>query len=897
MNVHSGRSWVTRKRTPLSLVPINAVWLDTATPEWNTPPNVSVASNRLSVMVPSPELRSTIDVYQISNPSTGNYNPTLPDCSRDPLCSHAVCDTSLSVSDRAAALVSSLTLQEKIDNVQGSASGVPRLGIPSYQWDSEALHGVADSTGVLFQTPLGVNFSSATSFPAPLSIAASFDDPLTGEIASVIATEARAFVNGGYAGLSYMTPNLNGYRDPRWGRGMETPGEAVLVIQNYVKNLIPGLQGGLNPQYKKIIATCKHYAAYDIETGRNGNDLNPTQQDLAEYYSLGFKTCVRDAKAGAVMCSYNAVNGIPSCGNRYLLQNVVREHWGFSEPHNVVIGDCGAVYNIYDPHFYVSGMAQAAAIALNAGTDIDCGPVAYDFLNESIPTNLTTERALDQALTRAYSSLLQAGYFDNPAEYASYSWADVNTQASQQLTYQSALEGIVLLKNDGTLPLPKVLNNVVVIGPMANATTQMQGDYYGTPPYFVTPVQAFQNKASGVQYQIGTLTNTTSTANFSAAINAAQNSDYIIYVGGIDLTVEYEGHDRTTIEWPGNQLDLIQELSALGKTLIVVQLGGGQVDDSNLLNNTGVNGLVWAGYPGQDGGSAIYDVITGVQSVAGRLPVTQYPGDYINEVSMFDMNLRPVGGSPGRTFVWYTGTPVFPFGYGLHYTNFSVSWASKPATSYNIGSLGNSATRNKQRATSNSELLDWPSYTTFEGPYLDLEPFIDISVNIKNTGGNANLASDYVGLLFISTTNGGPSPYPNKELAAYGRLHNIPVGSTEKLTFSLTLDNIARTDVDGNRYVYPGDYTLTLDYDSKISFNFTLTGEKKLIDTFPAELSNITASEYLGCYPSAQKVLSISASLPSSSDLNYPQLCVNTCADLGHQYSGVKEKYTSIRSP
>lgn len=193
-----------------------------------------------------------IDIYKISNPSTAAYNPVLPDCTRDPLCSNDVCDSSLSVADRAAALVGALTLQEKINNVQGSAAGVSGLQIPSYEWDSEGLHGVADSTGVRFETPLGVNFSSATSFPMPLSIAASFDDLLTIEIAKFIGTEAQGFVNGGHAGLAYMTPNLNGYRDPRWGRGMETPGEAVLVIQNYVKSLVPELQGGVNPKYNAL---------------------------------------------------------------------------------------------------------------------------------------------------------------------------------------------------------------------------------------------------------------------------------------------------------------------------------------------------------------------------------------------------------------------------------------------------------------------------------------------------------------------------------------------------------------------------------------------------------------------------------------------------------------------
>jgi beta-D-xylosidase 4 len=549
--------------------------------------------------------------------------------------------------------------------------------------------------------------------------------------------------------------------------------------------------------------------------------------------------------------------------------------------------------NVYNPHHYVSGMAEAAAVSLNAGTDIDCGPVAYNFLNESIPANMTTDRALDQALTRAYSALIQAGYFDNPPEYASISWSDVNTASSQKLAYKSALEGIVLLKNDDSLPLSKTLSRVAVIGPMANATIQMQGDYYGTPPYFVTPLSAFQDRSSSVQYELGTLTNTTSSVNFTSAIAAAKSSDYIIYVGGIDLSIEYEGHDRPRIDWPGNQIDLINQLASLGKKLIVVQFGGGQVDDAALLNNTGVNGILWAGYPGQEGGNAIYDAITGAQSVAGRLPVTQYPADYVNEVSIFNMNLRPGTANPGRTYVWYTGDPVLPFGYGLHYTNFSVSWAMTPATSYDIGSLGDGPIRTP--SASDQPSLDSPSFNAFQGTYLDLLPFINISVNVENTGGKANLASDYVGLLFISTKNGGPSPYPNKELASYVRLHKIPVGFTQQLTFSLTLDNIARTDVNGNRYVYPGDYKLSLDFDSKITFNFTLTGTKKLMDAFPVQLSNITAYEYLGYFPSPQQTLSIPAPLRASDSSNSPQLCVNACARLGYGYSGVQQKYVESR--
>jgi beta-D-xylosidase 4 len=816
---------------------------------------------------------------------------TLPDCTRDPLCSNPVCDTSLSIADRAAGLVTVLTLQEKINSSQGYASEISRLGIPSYKWDAEALHGVANSYAVSFQSPLGVNFSSATQFPAPLTIAAAFDDSLTGQIASVIGSEARAFINGGYSYFAFMTPNINPFRDPRWGRGMETPGEDIRVIQGYTRNLIPGLQGGLNPTYNQIIATCKHYAAYDIEDGRNGIDLNPTLQDLAEFYSIGFKTCIRDVHAGATMCSYNAVDGIPSCGNRFLLQNVIREHWGYSRPSDMIISDCGAVVNIYDPHHYVpgendTGMAQAAAIALNAGTDIDCGPVAYDFLNMSIPLNMTTEAALDQALGRSFGALIKAGYFDNPSEYASLSWADVNKPASQQLSYQSAVEGTVLLKNDGTLPLPSSLKNVALIGPYVNATEQMQADYFGTPPFFITPLAEFQNKTSNFQWNEGTLINTTSTTNFSAAINIAKNADYIIYLGGIDTTIEIEGKDRTNITWPGNQLDLIGELAALGKKLIVVQFGAGQLDDTVLLNNKTVNAVVWAGYPGPFGGKAIYDVLTGAQSIAGRLPTTQYPADYVNNLSIYDMNLRPGTNNPGRTYVWYTGNPVLPFGYGLHYTNFSASWDSTPKTSYSISSFLPSSSNTTILPPSAQELLNWPAYNSNGGSYLDLLPFINVTVDVRNTG---KVTSDYVGLLFISTKNAGPSPYPNKWLASYGRLHNISAGSTQKLTFSLTLDNIARTDTDGNRYVYPGDYTFALDYDSQITFNFTFTGTAALIDTFPTPASNVTAFEYVGCYSTPQKTLSVTA----QSSSNDPQSCVDACKELSYQYSGVQQRYVN----
>ena len=812
--------------------------------------------------------RCSINIYKISNP---NPDPQpLNHCLTSPLCENGVCDTSLSIKARAAALVDAMTLEEKAANVQNTASGSPRLGLPSYQWWNEGLHGVAGSPGVTFQTPLGSNFSSATSFPMPILMSAAFDDPLINSVATIVSTEARAFYNFGNAGLDFWTPNINPFRDPRWGRGMETPGEDIYHIQNYVYNLVTGLQGGLDPEQKKVISTCKHFAAYDIEQTRTSNDLNPTQQDLSEFYLPGFKTCARDAKAGAIMCSYNAVDGVPSCASRYLLQEVLREYYDFSAPYNWVTSDCDAVDNIFNGHSYVSSDTEAAAVALNAGTDLDCG-TTYADLTSAIQQNMTTEAMLDQALIRLYSSLVQVGYF-TPGEYTDLDWADVGTPAAQALALQAAEEGITLLKNDGVLPLSsKISGSVAVIGPWANATTQMQGNYQGTAPFLISPLSAFQSTWSDVIYEEGTEVNSADTSGFAAAISAANASDVIVYLGGIDTSIEAEGMDRTTIVWPGNQLTLIGQLAALNKPLVVVQCGGGQIDDSALISNAGVNALVWAGYPGQSGGTAINNVLIGISPPAGRLPITQYPAEYATNVSIFDMNLRPDKPSfPGRTYKWYNDTPVYPFGYGLHYTNFSFSWESTLARSYDIETLVRNAA----------------------GPYTENAAFDTVVVNVKNIGGLVRLDSDYVGLLFISTQNGGPPPYPNKELVSYNRLHNIPVGSTQRLSLPLTLGALTRADTDGNLYIYPGKYTLALDIDGVLTLDFSLTGQAMLVSAFPQNQPNVVSMEYLGCYTDFTYKRGVSHTLagaqPNLSERNYPQLCADTCSGLGYVLSGVE---------
>ncbi|KAG6919306.1 hypothetical protein DXG01_007439 [Tephrocybe rancida] len=738
---------------------------------------------------------------------------TFPDCVNGPLKSNGVCNTTLDPRSRAEALVGLFTVPELINNTINSSPGVPRLGILNYEWWSEALHGLASPHGASF-TSSG-NYSSATSFPQPILMGAAFDDPLIHSIASTISTEARAFNNAGRAGLDFWTPNINPFKDPRWGRGQETPGEDALHLAQYVRALIDGLQGGVDPPQLKVAADCKHFAAYDIESSRTSFDAQVSMQDLSEYYLAPFQACVRDAKVASVMCSYNSVNGIPSCANSYLLQTVLREHWGFGED-RWVTSDCDAVNNIFNTHHYAATYPEAVAEALKAGTDIDCGSTYATYLPAAYNQSLITRADLEQALVRQYTSLVRLGYFDPAASqpYRRLTWADVNTPSSQTLAYTAALEGIVLLKNTGTLPLAPSIKKLAVIGPWANATLGMQGNYHGVAPFLVSPVQGATAAGYNVTFVWGTDIAGTSTDGFAAAVQAAQAADAVVYAGGIDLTVEREGADRSSITWPGNQLDLIAALEGVGKPLVVVQFGGGQVDDTVLKASSSVNAILWAGYPGQSGGTALFDIISGKASPSGRLPITQYPASYTTQVKLQDMTLKPSSTSPGRTYKWYTGTPVYEFGHGLHYTTFNVSWAKTPASQYNIPTL-----------VAPGVALDTP---------LDLAPLDTFQVAVTNTG---TVTSDYVALLFANSTS-GPAPHPNKQLVSYAHLHGIAAGATGSASLAVTLGAIARADEKGNMWVYNGTYQLNVDTGPvRLTHQFELVGASVQISTWPQDPS------------------------------------------------------------
>ncbi|CEL10075.1 Putative Exo-1,4-beta-xylosidase xlnD [Aspergillus calidoustus] len=742
-------------------------------------------------------------------------NMSFPDCTSGPLSQNLVCDRSASPHARATALVSLFTFEELVNNTGNTGFGVPRLNLPNYQVWGEALHGVGRAT---FRDQ--GDFSWATSFPMPISTMAALNKTLIKQIGEIVSTQLRAYSNAGLGGIDVYSPNINTFRHPVWGRGQETPGEDPFLASVFGYEYITALQGSSpdSEENLKIIATAKHFAGYDIESWRNhsrlGNDVQITQQDLSEYYMPPFITAARDARVRSVMCSYNAVNGLPSCANKFFLQTLLRETFAFVED-GYVSGDCGAVYNVWNPHGYADDEAAASAASIRAGTDIDCGTSYQFYLEDSLSEEMLSRAEIERGVVRLYASLIRAGYFDGPdAPYRDISWGDVLETDGWDIAYEAAVEGIVLLKNaEGTLPLSPEIRSVAVIGPWANVTTELQGNYFGPAPYLISPLAAFESSDLQVHYAFGTNVSSSSDSGFDAALTAARDADAILFFGGIDNTIEAEAMDRDNITWPGNQLDLIAQLSQLHKPLIVTTLGGGQIDSSTLKENPNVHALLWAGYPGQSGGHAIADVITGKRAPAGRLVTTQYPANYAETFSALDMSLRPneTSGNPGQTYMWYTGEAVYEFGHGLFYTTFAES----------------------ANATDGGVLDIQELVTASHDGYGRVEQatLLNFTVTVRNTG---KTTSDYTGLVFANTT-AGPEPRPKKWVVGFDRLGAIEAGEEKVFNVPVTIDSVARTDEKGNRVLYPGKYELALNNERSVVVGFELKGDEVVLLAWPEE--------------------------------------------------------------
>ncbi|KAK3032668.1 hypothetical protein RJ639_036732 [Escallonia herrerae] len=603
----------------------------------------------------------------------------------------AFCDSSLPYDVRAKDLVDRMTLAEKVRQLGDTAYGVARLGLPKYEWWSEALHGLSNvgqsgSKATFFDDIV----PGATSFPTVILATASFNESLWKTIGQAVSTEARAMYNLGHAGLTYWSPNVNVVRDPRWGRTLETPGEDPFTVGTYASNYVRGLQDvegtenatDLDSRPLKVSACCKHYAAYDVDNwlgvDRYRFDARVREQDMVETFLRPFEMCVKDGDVSSVMCSYNRVNGLPTCADPKLLKDIIRGEWKL---HGYINSDCDSIEVIMDDQKWLSDEPEdAVAQVLRAGLDLDCGNYYTDYTGNAVAQGKVREADIDRALRNLYVVLLRLGFFDGSPQYKSLGKDDVCSKEHIDLATEAARQGIVLLKNNETLPLDhKKVKTLAVVGPHANATDIMIGNYAGVPCQFTSPIDGFAKYAQ-VKYKMGC--GDVACKNDSLvfpAMQAAKKADATIVVVGLDLTVEAESLDRTDFLLPGYQTQLINQVSAVAKgPVILVVMSAGGVDISFAKDDPNIKAILWAGYPGEEGGQAIADVVFGKYNPGGRLPVTWFFNNYTDMLPMTSLPLRPIDslGYPGRTYKFFNGSTVYPFGYGLSYTQFSYKLLS-----------------------------------------------------------------------------------------------------------------------------------------------------------------------------------------------------------------------------
>lgn len=660
---------------------------------------------------------------------------------------------SLSPTERAADLVSRLTLEEKITLMQNNSSAVKRLGIKPYEWWNEALHGVARN-------------GLATVYPQAIGMGASFNDTLLYQVFTSISDEARVKYRQAreagnykrYTGLTFWTPNINIFRDPRWGRGQETYGEDPYLTSRMGLSVVNGLQGPQNTKYNKTHACAKHYAVHSgPEWNRhsfNAENINP--RDLWETYLPAFQDLVIQGNVKEVMCAYNRFEGDPCCGSDRLLINILRNEWNYK---GLVVSDCGAIDNFYfkGRHETHKNKADASAAAVLSGTDLECGR-SYTGLISAVKEGLINESAIDQSLCRLMKARFELGEMDDTTPWDQLPDSLLSCHAHQQLALQMARESMTLLQNyKNILPLDKEMT-VALIGPNANDSVMQWANYNGFPVHTITLLEGLTQylpqerliyiPQKNIEVQKYPWVNYYPN-DIQAVINQAAKADVIIYAGGISASLEgeemdvdaegFRGGDRTTIELPNVQRKLVKALKATGKPIVFVNFSGcamGLQPESQICD-----AILQAWYPGQAGGTAIAEVLFGDYNPAGRLPITFYKKD--NQLPDFeDYNMQ------GRTYRYLNYEPLYPFGHGLSYTTFSYS-----------------------------------------------TPFIEngkLKVKVTNSG---NYNGDEVIQLYIKRYDDPDGPL--KTLRGFQRIH-IPAGQTSEVSFPLTSDTFTWWDKDSN---------------------------------------------------------------------------------------------------
>ena len=567
---------------------------------------------------------------------------------------------------RARELVSKMTLEEKASQLLYNAPGIERLGIHPYNWWNEALHGVARS-------------DVATVFPQAIGLGATFDPELIREVAEIISTEARAKNNetkkqgdfGIYKNLTFWSPNINIFRDPRWGRGQETYGEDPFLTASVGCSFVKGLQG--DGEFLKTAACAKHFAVHSgPEKLRHSFDARCSEKDLFETYLPAFEKLVCEAGVEGVMGAYNRTNGEPCCAHTKLMRDTLFGKWNFA---GYFVSDCGAICDFHQGHKITRSGPESAAMAIKANCNINCGN-AYTNILTAVREGLITEEDVTRNVERAYVTRFLLGEFEENAPFADIPFDAVDTAESKAKNRETARSSLVLLKNNGILPLKKAeLGSVAVIGPNANSVDALRGNYDGYASEYVTVVDGIRSAAPDLRlhYCRGSeVLNNEDRSFCSNAVTAAEHSDVTVLCVGYDATVEGEENnmvndcidrgDRLRIDLPEIQKELIRQVGKAAKKLVIVVMSGSAVDLGRDAEES-ADAIVYAWYPGAQGGNAVADLLFGEYSPSGRLPVTVYRTE--NTLPDFtDYSMQ------NRTYRYFREEPMYPFGYGLSYASF-----------------------------------------------------------------------------------------------------------------------------------------------------------------------------------------------------------------------------------
>lgn len=675
-------------------------------------------------------------------------------------------DPKVALDSRVDNLISLLTLEEKVDQMLMNTSGIPRLNIPPYDYWNEALHGVGRS-------------GQATVFPQAIGLAATFDNDLIYKISSATSDEARAMYNAAqeasnykrYAGLTFWTPNVNIFRDPRWGRGQETYGEDPYLTSLLGVAFVNGLQGD-DPTYLKTSACAKHFAVHSgPEKLRHEFNAVASLKDMYETYLPAFEALV-DADVESVMCAYNRTNGEPCCASNYLLNDVLYEKWGF-EGH--VVSDCWALTDLYSDigHGTVQNKVEAAALALKSGVNLNCGDT-YVALVEAVQKGLVKESLIDEKLKPLLKTRFKLGMFDaqelNP--YNSIPYDVVDSKEHRALAREAATRSVVMLKNNGVLPLKNNLNRYYVVGPNSASIDALLGNYFGVNSNIVTfleGITAAVAPGSQVQYSPGTTLDRKNLNPVDWSTGEAAEADVTIV--GMGLTRHIEGEegesisspyfgDRLDYDIPENQLDYLRKIKSHNKPVIAVITGGSPMNLAEVHEIADAVLLAW--YPGEEGGNAVADILFGKASPSGRLPIT-FPKSLDQLPPYEDYTMK------GRTYRYMTKEPMYPFGFGLSYGSFVYSDLKQSKATIKEG-----------------KTITVSCTITNEGAHSSIE-----TVQLYVTDKQASVATPLFSLKGIQSIRLG-------------------AGESKKVSFEVSAEMLELINAEGTSVLEKGDFTITI---------------------------------------------------------------------------------------